>query len=87
MERPLDTIRAFNAAAEGTSRSRTNSYNRPMSQYGSQQGSEVGGNRRSYHNNSKFSIVPLVDMLTLLRRLHSICSATESRLRQRLLSE
>lgn len=48
MERPLDTIRSFNAAAEGTSRSRASSYVRPTSQYGS----EMGGNRRSSYYSS-----------------------------------
>ncbi|RMZ90786.1 hypothetical protein DV736_g1995, partial [Chaetothyriales sp. CBS 134916] len=48
-ERPLDTIRSFNAAAEGTSyrRSSFNAHHRPGSQY-----SELGGNRQSGHYNN-----------------------------------
>lgn len=53
MERPLDTIRAFNAAAEGTSRSRSSSYHgRSTSVYGSEVG---GGNRRSSYYSSEIS--------------------------------
>ena len=62
MERPLDTIRSFNAAAEGTSRSRASSYHgRPMSAYGS----EFGGNRRSsYYSSKSLRILVHVGMLT-----------------------
>ncbi|ETN37325.1 uncharacterized protein HMPREF1541_08316 [Cyphellophora europaea CBS 101466] len=53
LERPLDTIRSFNAAAEGTASRRSSSYgNRPISQYGSP---DAGHSRQgSYYSSPGF---------------------------------
>jgi len=51
LERPLDTIRAFNAAAEGTS-TRRSSYTRPVSQVGF---NNDASRRTSYYSNNGFS--------------------------------
>jgi Uncharacterised protein (DUF2406) len=80
MERPLDTIRSFNAAAEGTSRSRSASYQRPVSQYGS----EVSQNRRASYYSSMFPCcVSDLFFLTLRRfKLRSFSRATTSEFQQ-----
>lgn len=52
MERPLDTIRAFNAAAEGTSSRRSSFNNRPPSQVG---WNNDMNRRGSYYSNNGYS--------------------------------